>query len=203
VRLSFTVAARDRDAKVAVASVESTFKLVMAILSAADIRETDIDASAVDKTPRTHWDGSRKQTLPDGYDVSRKMVVTARNLIKYPQMMKALLALTNTKDFDATFERSDRRKIEAELFASAAQDANSQAQRIAAQFGRKLGPVRAVAQVPFSSIPNEFGLDYGGSSVPPPKVAIDLAETNKSPDRFLAPATITISESVNVIYELQ
>jgi uncharacterized protein YggE len=203
VHLSFTVAARDKDAKVAVASVESTFKSVMAILLAADIRETDIDASAVDKTPRSHWDGSSKQTLPDGYDVSRKIVFTARDLTKYPQMMKSLLALTGTKEFDATFERSDRGKIEADLFALAAKDANVRAQQMAAQFGRKLGPVRAVAQIPFSSISNEFGLNYEGSSVPAPAVAMELAERNKSLDRFLAPVTITISESVNVIYELQ
>jgi uncharacterized protein YggE len=202
VHLSFTVAAHDRDATVAGASVESAFKSVMATLLAADIRETDIDASAVDKTSRSHWDDSRKQSLPDGYDVSRKIVITARNLTKYPQMMKSLLSLTITRDFDATFDRSDRATIEADVFASAAQDANVRAQRMAAQFSRKLGPVRAVAQIPFSSIPDEFGLNYEGSSVRSPMVIV-TAERNKSLDRFLAPVTITISESVNVIYELQ
>jgi len=198
VTLRFTVTARDKDATVAAAAVEATFTSVTSILSKASIRPVDIDASAVDKTLRRRWDSEADESIPDGYEVSRTISLTARQLTTYPQMIRALLELPNTADFVPTFGRSDRQKIETELFASAAQSAKERAEAMAGQFGRKLGPAHAISRDPFGDIAGSFGLSSNGPGAgpPPPYVA--------PPDgSFLAPAMITLSESVNVIYELE
>jgi uncharacterized protein YggE len=203
VRLSFSVAAHNRDAGLAAAVVESTFKSTITILAAAAINERDIDASVVDKSARSHWDQGRSQSVPDGYEVSRKIAVIGRDLAKYPQMVRALLQLPGTEEFSAEFDRSDRSKVEADLLVSAAKDAKARAELMATQFGRKLGPVHAIAQTPFSALPDEFGFSYRGSGPAAPAVEIEVTGEKKSMERLLAPATITISENVNVVYELQ
>ena len=200
VRLSFTVAARNKDLKVASAAVDSTFNSVVAALAAAAIRDADIDASAVDKTPLNHWDEGRNQTVADGYEVSRKIKVTGHDLAKYPQMARALLELPNTQNFNADFDRSDRPKLRADLRAAASRDAKARAEEMATQFGRKLGPARAISQIAFPAIPGELGFSSGGAEIFDRMFKRSVPEGQ---EQFLAPATITISETVNVIYELQ
>jgi uncharacterized protein len=201
-RIGFTLAARDANAKVAADAVESSFASVLTILAAAGIREADIDASLVNKSPRSHWDSASERSVADGYEVLRRINVTARDLIRYPQMLKALLQLPNTENFHAEFDRSDRPRIEAELLASAAQDARVRAERMAAPFGRKLGAVRAISQPPFAGLSEEFGF---GSHAAMAGVSASAAifKRSGSEERLLAPAAITIARSVNVIYELQ
>lgn len=199
VRLRFTVATRSKDLKVASGALDSTFNSVITVLAAAAIREADIDASAVDKTPLSHLNESRDQTISDGYEVSRKVSITGHDLTKYPQMVKALLELPNTEDFNADFDRSDRSKLRADLLASASRDAKAHAEDMAAQFGRKLGPVRAISQVTFPAIPGYFGFSSGGAGIYDRMFKTSVP----SQEQFLLPATITISETVNVVYELQ
>jgi uncharacterized protein YggE len=114
--------------------------------------------------------------------------------------MKALLELPHTESFAATFDRSDRSRIEADLLASAAQDAKARAERMAGQFGRKLGPVHAVSQIPFAALGAEFGFGYRGSEGGALRYA---GAPGRSAESMLAPATITIAEHVSVVYELQ
>ena len=198
VRLSFAVVSRNKDLKAAGTAVDSTFNSVVAILTAAATRHEDIDASAVNKTPLSHWDQGRNQTIPDGYEVSRTVKVTGHDLSKYPQILKGLLELPNTENFLADFDRSDRPKLKADLFATAAKDAKAHAEDMAAQFGRKLGPVRAISQIPLSAIGDQFG--FSSSE----RESYDRMFKRSAPsEEFLAPATITISERVNVVFELQ
>jgi len=200
VRLGFVVAVRNKDLKAATAAYESTFDSVTKILATAAINDADIDASAVSKSPLSHWDESRNQSVPDGYEVSRRVKITGRDLSKYPEMVKGLLELPNTEEFSVLFDRSDRAKIETELIASAVKDANDRAERMAAQFGRKLGAVHAVSQIPFATLADEFGLGNGGPAYAgaPPQ-----AMFKRAMERFLTPSTITLSATVNVVYELQ
>lgn len=202
VRLSFTVAAREANAKAAADAVESTFASVLTILATAGIREGDIDASLVNKSARNHWDAASEHSVADGYEVVRRVKVTARELGRYPQMLKGLLQLPNTENFHAEFDRSDRPAIEAELLASAAQDARIRAERMTAPFGRKLGAVRAISEPPFAGLSEEFGFGYraptGGMTA-----ATVFRRSAGSDERLLAPTTITIVRSVNVVYELQ
>jgi uncharacterized protein len=199
VRLSLTVASRNKDEKVAAAAVDSTFNSVISILTAAGTPKADIDASAVDKTPLSHLDESRDRSILDGYEVSRKIKVTGRDLAKYPKMVKALFELPHTQDFSADFDRSDRAKLRADLQAAAARDAKAHAEEMAAPFGRKLGSVRAISQISFPAIPGQFGFPTAGVEM------FDrmFKRSVPSQEEFLVPGNITVSETVNVVYELQ
>jgi hypothetical protein len=71
---------------------------------------------------------------------------------------------------------------------------------MATQFGRKLGAVHAIAQIPFAAIRNQFGfsgVEFASAS------EVVLTGARKSLEIFLAPATIRISDNVNVIFELR
>jgi hypothetical protein len=71
---------------------------------------------------------------------------------------------------------------------------------MAASFGRTLGPVRAIAQLPFDSMGEWLGF-AGGAGSPPP--FIPPVDSDTSVDRLLVPATIRISVEVNTVFELQ
>lgn len=201
-KLEFTVAARNKDATAAAASVDSTFEVALKICAAADIRKSDIDASAVNKTARSHWDSAKDQSVPDGYEVSRHIKVTARDVTRYPQMMRELLKLSGAESFSAEFERSDKITIQEELFTSAAKDAREQAGKMAASFDRKLGSAHAIARVPFDTLPGGFGFSDGRGVVEAP-MEIVVTGRSRTSDTLLVPSKITLSESVNVVYELQ
>jgi uncharacterized protein YggE len=200
VRLKLRVSAHHADADAALAAVQETSNRVLEILAAAGVKSPDIDASSIDKSARRHWDNTQERSVPDGFDVTRRFTVVVRNLAKYPEMGKALLALPNTDDFDPTFNRTDRTKIEADLLARAAQDARNRAEQMAAGFARSLGPVRAIAQIPFSALPHWLG--FSGDE-PYGMHAMVFDRRAPEVDRLLVPATISISESVNVLYELR
>jgi uncharacterized protein YggE len=202
VELSFSLSAHNANEVEALKAVQRGFQRVLEILAAADVKEADIDASSVDKSEQRHWDEDKDISMPDGFDVTRTFTVTVRDLVKYPVMGKALLDLPGTSEFDPTFNRTDRLKIESELFQRAAQDAKARAERMATSFERKLGPVRAIAQIPFGDVSNWLGV--GGDQ----RYLSDFTVTGSrrstaEPDSLLVPAIISISAQVNVVFELQ
>ena len=111
--LSFTVSNHNANVDVALASVRKTSEVALKILADAGLGAADIDASPMTKDSRSHWDDKRDQSVPDGYEVSRKFEVTVRNLDKYPKMVTALFALANNEDFLAYFKRSDAATVSA------------------------------------------------------------------------------------------
>ena len=201
-KVEFTVAARNKGAAAAAGSVDSTFEVALKICAAADIRKSDVDASTVNKTARSHWDSAKDQSVPDGYEVSRHIKVTVRDLTRFPQMVRELLKLSGAESFSSEFERSDKIAIQEELFTLAAKDAREQAGKMAASFDRKLGPAHAIARVPFDTLPSGFGFSDGGS-VGGALMEIVVTGSSRTSDIMLVPSKITLSESVNVVYELQ
>ncbi len=202
VELSFSVSAHNANEGEALKAVQQGVQRVLAILANADVKEADIDASSINKSEQRHWDEDKDMSVPDGFDVTRTFTVTVRDLAKYPVMGKALLDLSGTSDFDPTFNRTDRLKIESDLFQRAAQDAKARAERMAASFERKLGAVRAIAQIPFGDVSNWLGV--GGDQ----RYLSDIVVTGSrrrvtEPDSLLVPATISISAKVNVVFEMQ
>jgi len=197
--LEFNVIARDPDGAKALAAVQDSSAKVTEILAKAGVKAVDIDASSIDKSEDRHWDDSLDKSVFDGFVVTRQFEVTVRDLAKYPEMGKALLQLPNALNFRPSFNRSDRDQQNAALFERAARDATARAERMAASFGRKLGAVRAISQIPFYGIPYWLGFDGGDR----PYALEDLANGPGAPDTLLVPATITMAVDVNVVFELQ
>lgn len=196
VRFRVEVSAHLPEASVAMSAVEATSKRMLAVLRTAGVKDADIDASDIEKSPRRHWDEKRDRSVPDGFEVTRRFSVTVRDLARYPQMVTTLLELPHTEEFEPHFDRTDRAKIEGDLFDRAARDARANAERMAAAFGRKLGSVRGIAQVPMTEIADWLGLPT--NAMYPASIELDSQS-----QRLLVPAAISISESVNVVFDLQ
>lgn len=198
--LTFTVSSRGLDAEKAVAAVDAASKRVESLLRAAAVKADDIDASSLDKTERRHWEPDARESVPDGYEVSRRFVVRVRDLSRYPGLLKGLFALPESERFSVSFDRTDREQIRRQLFDQAASDAKARAGRMATSFGRTLGPVRAIAQVPFASMGEWLGFPGDAGYRPP---FIPPVDSDTSMDRLLVPATVRISVDVNTVFELQ
>ena len=198
--LNFTVSSRNAGADVALAAVRKTSELALTILAEAGVADADVNASSMNKESRSHWDDKRDQSIPDGYEVTRKFEVTVRNLDRYPKMMTALFALSNTEDFLAYFQRSDAATVSTHLLEAAAADAKAKAEKMAAQFGARVGRVRAVSQIPVADVPYVFGVSNQPLVIDRPDLAIESAN---SPDQLLVPASVEITERLNVVFELE
>jgi len=198
--LNFTVSSRNADADVSLAAVRKTSELALSILAEAGVADADVNASSMNKESRSHWDDKRGQSVPDGYEVSRKFEIKVRNLDRYPKMVTALFALPNTADFYASFKRSDAATVSAQLLEAAAADAKAKAEKMAAQFGAILGRVRAISQIPVAEVPFVFGVSTLPLRIGAPDFAIEAPD---SVDRLLVPASVEITERLNVVFELE
>ena len=198
--LNFTVSNHNANADVALATVRNTSEMALKILADAGLGAADINASPMTKDCRRHWDDKRDQSIPDGYEVSRKFEVTVRNLDKYPKMVTALFALSNTEDFGAYFRRSDAATVSINLLEAAAADAKAKAEKLAAQFGAKVGRVRAISQIPVADVPYVFGVSTQPLGIGAPDFAIEAPD---SLDQLLVPPSVEITERLNVVFELE
>lgn len=198
--LNFTVSSRNADADVALAAVRKTSELALTILAEAGVADADVNASSMNKESRSHWDEKRGQSVPDGYEVSRKFEIKIRKLDRYPKMVTALFALPNTADFYASFKRSDAATVSTQLLEAAAADARAKAEKMAAQFGSRVGRVRAISQIPVADVPYVFGVSSRPIGIDRPDYAIEAPD---SLDQLLVPASVEITERLNVVFELE
>ena len=199
-QLSFRIQSHQREADTAIAMVESASKRVAGLLEDADVKVEDIDASEIDKVEKKHRESGAQESVPGGFEASRRFKVTIRDLAKYPVLVNDVFELPASEGFFTTFDRTDREQIERQLFDQAAKNAQARAEQMATSFARKLGQVRGIAQVPFMSLPDWLGFS-GDSDYGPAAYAIGTPSL--SLERLLVPATITISVEVNAVFELQ
>jgi uncharacterized protein YggE len=149
------------------------------------------------------WDEATRRNVPDGYEATRNVSVTVRDLARYPALLTSLLAMHGVNGGGGNFDRVDRGKVSAELVAEAAEAARRNGELMAAGLHRKVGAARAIARIPFAEIPQRFG--FGGGAVAFSGVALAAPKSRAmaSDDSSLVPTSVTLSESVNVLFELQ
>jgi len=200
---TFTVSASNATAQGAIAQVQGVATQVLALLARSGIRDNDIQAAGLTTAQQSHWDDKARRNVPDGYMANRAFAVKVRDLARYPALYRALLELPQVSGGGASFDRSDRARISAELVAEAAKSAREQGERMAAGFGRKLGAARAMAQIPMAEIPGHFGFGAGAGVRSRMQLEEVVVTSQRSADSSLVPATIEIDEGVNVLFELQ
>jgi uncharacterized protein YggE len=201
--LGVALAARHATSEGAVSAVQALAAKVLALLARSGVRDGDINAAQLNKSLQMRWDEATRRNVPDGYEATRNVSVTIRDLARYPAVLTALLAMPGVNGGGGNFDRADREKVSAELVAEAAEAARRNGELMATGLHRKVGAARAIARIPFAEIPQRFG--FGGSgaafssvAAPAPKLRAMAAE-----DSSLVPANISLSESVNVLFELQ
>jgi uncharacterized protein len=200
---SFSVSAANATSQGAIAQVQGVATQVLALLARTGIRDADIEAASLATAQQSHWDEKTRRNVPDGYTANRGFAVKVRDLTRYPALYRALLEMPSVSGGGGSFERSDRSRVSAELVAEAAKAAREQGERMAAGLGRKLGSARAIAQIPMAEIPGRFGLGAGGGVRSRMALQEVVVTAQRSADSSLVPASIEISEGVNVLFELQ
>jgi uncharacterized protein YggE len=204
-QVRLTVRARDPSADAAAEVVAAHTQQVLDLLLVNGVAALDIDAHDLGKTaifePAADTPpGTAPRTLR--YEVSRALSVTIHKLAAWPTIATKLLGMQNVEDLDVHFDRSDRKTLEAELLAAAAQDAQQRAERLAQGFGQRLGALQAVSQEPFEAISSRFlraGMNYAYAGAPMLRVEAGRV----SATQVLVPETIPLAASVNAIYRLE
>ena len=198
-RCALTVNAREPDASKAAAAVQSRFEAVLAMFAANHVADADIEADKVDKNVLT--ENEHESVAIKGYDLSRHVSFTVRQLESLPPLEQSLLHASNVTDISCRFDRTDRAALEAELMTRALKSAREGAERLAAPLGRHVVAAMAVSKVSFASIPGEFG--FGDRDVVSVAAERRMFKRTSVADELLVPASIELSESVNVLFKVE
>lgn len=205
-RVNFAVKARDASAEVAARAVSDRVQGVLELLGGAGIAPADIDAHEVAKqvTFDRASGSSGAARGPPHYEVSRSFSVLVRNVAAWPGVGAKLLEMQNVEDVEAQFDRTDREALEAQLVAAAAHDAQQRAERLAAGFGQRLGPVQAISEDPFEQLSYrllraDIRYSYEGYAT----AGLGARAPGGSAAQVLVPATIPLGASVNALYRLE
>ena len=195
VTVSFRVEEFNENATNALEVVRNRSAELIALFAEHKIKKEDIVAYEIDKKSiRERKKHNELKIL--GYEVSRRFSVTLRDLSHYEQFIKKLLSLKNVVNINAEFDTTDRKKIEVDLIAEAGRNAREQAELMAKGFGAQLGSVFAISQRGFQHLATEFGVvgyEHG----------VAYKERMKEEDFLFVPSTITLQNTVTVIFKLK
>jgi uncharacterized protein YggE len=190
----------DQDPGKAQSTIDGRLKSILATLSAKQVSPNDIESFTVYKRILTNENSDKAPATIRGYDVSRSLKFTARQLDSLPAIEESLVGSANVENITCQFDRTDRAAIEAELLAKAIQSARTQADKLAEPLGRHVSAAAAVSRSPFDSIAASLGL--GGWSAAS-EMAGRMFKRAAAADDLLVPSTISMSATVNVLFKME
>jgi uncharacterized protein YggE len=198
---SLTLRAIDQDPGKAGSMVEDRLKAVLATLSAKHVSPADIESFSINKQILTNNEYNAKgAAVIRGYDVSRALKFTARQLDSLPAIESSMVGESNIENINCRFDRKDRKGIEAELLTKALQSARDQADKLAQPLGRHVTTAVAISKSPFDSIAASLGM--GGYSSAG-ELSSRMFKKAAAPDELLVPSTIFMSATVNVLFKME
>jgi uncharacterized protein YggE len=196
---SLSVRAIDSDSSKAESVVDDRLKIVLATLGTKRISSNDVEASRIDKEIMLDENRHSGPASIRGYDVSRHLKFSARQLDVLPSIELSLMGSPNIENVSCQFDRADRADIEAALVTKAIHSARDQADKLVEPLGRHVTAAVAVSKVPFDSMARLLGI--GGESLPP---GFDrMFKKSVSGDELLVPSTISMSATVNVLFKIE
>ncbi len=198
--ISFTVLAYEADPEKARLVVRERTGQILDFISFLKIKQEDVVAYDISKRAvRKRQDYRELEIL--GYDVSRQIRVTLRNVQLYEVFMKNLLSAANIESVKPGFDRTDREKVESDLLTDAAHNAKQQAEHMAKGFGAKLGTVYAITQAGgFYNLVTQFTVGMGGRSAGGGAGAGGGARGRD--EALFVPSTISFRKTVSAIYKI-
>ena len=164
--------------------VEQRSQRLIDTLKKHGVEKKDITAASLKITPHYNW--SNKAQIYAGTEVSRKIDVILRDLDKYDDLIRAIVATKVARINSTRLESSREKALRQEALQAAIDDARQKAELLVAGFPEKLGPVYAISS--------------GGPSYRLHE-AYAAAEPMKRAAAF-EPGEITLSESVQVVFYL-
>lgn len=182
-------------AELAAAAMDQLTGAMLKMLAERGVASSDIETFDVSKKTvelsQPNADGATST-----YAIARHVRVQVRDLAQWPAIMATLVAQEGVDSIGVGFDYVARDKLNGELAAQAAQDARGNGAMLAESFGRKLGPVVAIAKGPLDKIAAPFALADGNGNP-------GAAPRAPNEPNYAVPAAIPFAQSVNVIFKLK
>lgn len=190
--IKFEAGTQHASAETAAAALQEMSASIMQLMAEHGVQPEDIEAHELDK--KSVSVSGREQ--PD-YSMGRLFNVRIRDLAQWPELMAKLVAMDHITNINSHFDRTDGDDLNTQLMSAAADDARSKATALAKAFGRKLGPVVAVARGPLDKIGAPFIQQQPG------KETRSVAGPAASSGKYAIPDSIPYSQTVNAIFVLK
>jgi len=187
--VKFEAGAQDTSPETAASQLQELSASAMQLLAEHGVQEDDIEAYELEKKLVTVDEGK-----PQAYSMGRLFHARVRDLAQWPDLVAKLLDMAHITNISSTFDRTDGDDINNQLMAAAADDARSKGNSLAKAFGRKLGPVVAIARGPLTQV---------GAPFMEPQTDRETRGTPQEAGRYNVPTSIPYSQTVNAIFVLK
>ncbi len=187
--VKFEAGAQDASSETAAAQLQQLSAGAMQLLAEHGVQEADIEAYEVEK--KSVPVSGQEQPA---YSMGRLFHVRVRDLAQWPALIEKLVAMDHITGVSSTFDRTDGDDINTQLMSAAADDARSKGASLAKAFGRKLGPVVAIARGPLDKVGAPFIEQQPGHS---------SRGTSPQTGKYSVPDSIPYSQTVNAIFVLK
>ncbi|WP_028101524.1 SIMPL domain-containing protein [Pseudoduganella violaceinigra] len=187
--VKFEAGAQDASPEAAAGQLQQLSAGVAQLLAEHGVQEADIECYELEKKMVAVDEGK-----PPVYSIGRLYHARVRDLAQWPDLVAKLLEMAHVTSISSSFDRIDGDDINTQLMAAAADDARTKGNALAKAFGRKLGPVVAVARGPLTQVGAPFMEAQAGRETrgTPPEVG-----------RYKVPDSIPYSQTVNAIFVLK
>ncbi|MEX0289629.1 MAG: SIMPL domain-containing protein [Puniceicoccaceae bacterium] len=189
--VNFWIEVTGKNSDEVVPKAEKRSVAVVRLLNEYEIDNDDIEAFHLDKNPMREGGkyGTGKIT---GYEVTRQIKVTIRNIRVFSNLVQDLLEMDNVVNIDADFSIAEIESVRKSLLREASKNAKEVAKELAEGFDANLGEVYAISKD--RSILNHNPISYltaeRGYMASPPHKTIFL------------PNTITVGSEVYAIFRI-
>ncbi|HVR06701.1 MAG TPA: SIMPL domain-containing protein [Thermoanaerobaculia bacterium] len=170
--VSLGVYVLDRNLRSAKGASDKSVKGLLQMVADLGIAPEDISSAAVNIEPKYTED---KQPVFQGFEVSRTIEVTLRDLAKLDMLIDQSIQAGANRNFAVTLQSSHEKELREKALAMAIEDARSEAARLAAGFGVTLGPVRSIRPSLDSSRTMASGatISYGQGTFMPGTIRVE------------------------------
>jgi uncharacterized protein YggE len=131
----------DRDLHKAKAASDASVVRLLDVTKSLALDPRDVASSVLSIEPK-YSDAPKPEFL--GYEVSRSVTVTLRDLSKLDQLVDHAIDAGANRQFNVELTSSHLNELQDRAMALAVDDAKAQANRLASGFGAKLGPIRQI-----------------------------------------------------------
>ncbi|KRB83308.1 hypothetical protein ASE26_12575 [Duganella sp. Root198D2] len=187
--VKFEAGTQDASAETAAGQLRELSASAMQLLAEHGVQEADIEAYEIEK--KTVPVGEQRQPA---YSMGRLFHARVRDLAQWPALIAKLVEMDHITNISSTFDRTDGDDINSQLMAAAADDARNKGSSLAKSFGRKLGPVVAIARGPLSQVGAPFMELQAGR---------ETRGTAPQTGKYSVPDSIAYSQTVNAIFQLK
>ena len=164
------------------------------------ILKDDISTTSYSINKKYEWtyyeNGNRKEQVFKGFEVTCKIKVTTKDFDKGGKVIDAATkngALVDSINFELSREKRDELKLQ--VMEMAAKDAKLKAETVITALGENLGHVKSVNLNNYNYQPYKYWDRVNYAS-------IDLDESEIVPPTTILPGDLTVSATVNVVFEI-